>query len=182
MLHGSKAITSTEEYETPIIRLRSMEIGGLEAERAWTAVLTDDYFDSIGSIIGTDLDAVVGGSFFREFVVAFDYPAGALRLAPLADLSHIDDSFQRVGVEVFDGDAGFTIYTVYEGTDAEAQGIAVDDELLALDGESTGDMSLQDVNDRLEGEPGTGIQMDLSGESGDYTVTVQREDLLPVLE
>ncbi len=181
VLRGSKSVSPLGEMDTPIIRLRSLGIGDRESVHTWATIHPDSYFALIGRVIGVEVEAIVGGGFLREFLVGIDYEAATLYLAPYTTLDHIEDEFQMVGIEVIAGDAGFEVYTVFEESDAEAQGIAVGDLLLELDGAPAVDMTPAEVVETLRGEVGTTLEMRLRNDTGEYDVEVLREDLLPDL-
>jgi hypothetical protein len=182
ILRGSKSVSPIGEMDTPIIRLRSLSIEGSEAGKMWATIHPDSYFDLVERVLGVEVEGIVGGGFLREFLVAIDYSGPSLHLSPYTNLDHIEAEFQMVGVEVLGTDDSFRVYTVFEGSDAEAQGIAIGDQILEIDGTPTSTMSHAEVISTLRGEVGTSLLMRLEHEGSGYEVEVLREDLLPDLD
>jgi hypothetical protein len=179
VLQGSRSVGPTGEVDSPVFRLRSVRIGAAEARKAWATVLPDNDFRLISTVLGADIQAIVGGTYLREFLTAIDYPGRTLHLAPYVDLSHVDDEFRSAGIEVIQAGGGFRVYAVYAGSDAAAQGIARDDELLELDGRPVAGMSLAEVLAVIRGPVGEAVSMRLRRGADERVVSVRREDLLP---
>jgi len=181
VLMGSKLIFSSGEADSPIFRLRSFAMGGVAASKMWTSVAPPDFFVALSVAAGVEVEGIVGGTYLRELFTVIDYPNRALRIASYADGSHVSNDFRMVGVEVVRQDEQYSVYTVFEGSDAEAQGVAVGDVLVSLDGQPAAEMDHVDVLALLHGEVGTTLAMTLSHEGQEYSVEVSREDLLPDL-
>ena len=180
LLLGSSAVSGSSTTESTIVRLRGLEVAGEPTEQAWATISSDFGFRSISTAVGEEISAIVGGGFLRERLVVLDHPGGVLRAAPYVDLYHIPAEFQSAGVELIATDDGLVIFTVFIDSDAEAQGVTVGDLLLAIDGEETAAMALDDALSRLRGEVGTTVALSLEGADGPYEVSVLREDLLPL--
>lgn len=182
VLRGSQAISSFGDIDSPIVRIRSLRLGrGKAARYVWATVLPDLLFFALSLQAGAPVDAIVGGAFLREFLVAVDYPAAQLRLARYRDLTPLAGEFDKVGVELIQRDGAFEVFTVFEGSDAATRGIARGDRLERVDGAEVASLSLAEVNAKLKGEPGTSVMLTLgSSTRGGYSVEVRREALLPL--
>lgn len=184
VLKGSKAISSLGNIDSPIVRLRSFRLGSAPAaQQMWATVMPDLLFQALALQTGAPVQAIIGGGYFREFLTVLDYPGKAVHLRPYAQLSHIGAEFQMVGVEVRQKAGAFVVFSVFEGSDAGAKGIAVDDELVSVDGQSLATKTLAGVRALLSGTPGSTVALTLENATkGSYSVTVQRDDLLPPLQ
>src|SRR5688500_2989167 len=58
--------------------LASFQVGGARVEN--TSVIVADFFTMLSEVVGTRLDGIVGYSFLRNYMVAFDYPNATLSL------------------------------------------------------------------------------------------------------
>ena len=85
--------------------------------------------------LGTQIDGLLGGSFLRNFLVSIDYPNGQLHLQPYVT-PPIPDEFRRVGITIGLDATGmnFVVSSVYPNTDAAAQNIKVNDQIVSIDG------------------------------------------------
>jgi predicted aspartyl protease len=68
--------------EATFARVGSLAIGGARADDLTVAV--SDFLGSLGDVIGTRLDGIVGYDVLRRHRVTFDYPAGLLCLVRAA--------------------------------------------------------------------------------------------------
>ena len=179
VLVGSSAVAGGRTVDTEIVRLRSCAVAGQSARHTWAAIVPDAALGGLAPGLGAQ--AILGGTFFREHLVAFDYPAGQIRLAPYTSQDHLFDQFRAVGIELSLEGGSYHVFTVFHGSDALAKGVVPGERLRALDGEPVDPLPLATVLERLRGEPGTSATLTLEGQAGTRTVEVLREDLLPEL-
>lgn len=87
--------------------------------------------------------------------------------------------FGGVGIEVGLEDGFIKVITPIDGTPAEKAGIKSGDLIIALDGEPVRDMSLSDAIDRMRGEPGSDIALEIrrKGEEELLTFIVTRDEI-----
>jgi hypothetical protein len=145
----------------------------------------DPLLSNISQEIGTQIDCLLGGSFLRDFLVTIDYPGGQLHLEPYAT-PPIPDEFRRAGFTIgLDATAThFVVASVYPNTDAASQGIAVNDEVVAIDGTNLASVQFVDAADELlDGVPGTTKTITFgttkkAANSG-QTLAVAVDDLIP---
>ena len=121
-----------------LVRLGRLQLGGASSGNLVAAVLSGPApFDALSAETGREIEMILGGSFLRLHALEIDYPASRLRLATYQPASHIDPdeyllpgfSFCRSG----DGD-GMLVVTVFEATDAAAQGVTPGARFTAVDG------------------------------------------------
>jgi hypothetical protein len=163
-----------------VTRVRSLSVAGAVVTGAPAATIGDTVLDNVGQEVGHPLDGLIGGSYLREFYVTIDYPRGELHLRRYANLDHIVDEFQRVGIVLNTAPAGamhrYAIFRVYPGTDAERQGLMVGEAIVAIDGVALDNVPPSDVDALLLGPAGASRQITLSTRE----VTVRIDDLLPL--
>lgn len=145
----------------------------------------DQLLGNISTELKTQIDCLLGGSFLRNFLVTIDYPATQLHLQPYLT-PPIPDEFRRagftVGLETMTGP--FVVTYVYPGSDAASQGIAVGDEVVAVDGTDLMSVVYVDAADQLlDGTPGTTKSITFgatktTANSG-QTLAVGVDDLIP---
>ncbi len=145
----------------------------------------DELLDSLSKDVGTQIDGLLGGSFLRNFLVSIDYPNGQLHLQPYLT-PPIPDEFRRVGITIGLAAIGprFLVASVYPGTDAAAQGIMVNDEIVSVDGASLSSFGYLAAADQLlDGTRGTSKLLKFGTTSNpantNQTLTVQVDDLIP---
>ena len=145
----------------------------------------DDLLDSISKELGTQIDGLLGGSFLRNFLVSIDYPNGQLHLQPYLT-PPIPDEFRRVGFTIGLDAIGprFRVASVYPQTDAAAQGIMVNDEVVSVDGTSLASVGKVATADQLlDGTPGTSKMIAFGATknpaNANQTLTVLVDDLIP---
>lgn len=178
VLRGSSAVSGSSETTTEIVRLSSVTVGGHSVTRAWASIAGGRTLSTVSNTVGVEVDAILGGTWLREHLVAIDYPNQQLIVSSYGDLSHIKNEFESVGVEIIQDSDSISVYTVFEGSDAEAQGVQVGEVLTSLDGIAIDELGFDEVQALLHGQPGTRLTLGLAGRE----VEVLREDLLPYLD
>ncbi|MFT4623568.1 MAG: carboxyl-terminal processing protease [Myxococcota bacterium] len=76
-------------------------------------------------------------------------------------------AFGGLGITIVEGDGGLVIEYPMPGTPAERSGLLPDDRIVRIDGESTINMSLEDAVDRLRGEIGEPVTLQIVRDSFD---------------
>jgi hypothetical protein len=145
----------------------------------------DPLLDNISKEIHAQVDCLLGGSFLRNFLVTIDYPGGQLHLEPYAT-PPIPDEFRRVGFTLgIDATmTQFVVASVYPGTDALSQGIAVNDVVVSIDGIDLLPLGFVETADQLlDGIPGTtkAITFGATKQAANagQTLAVRVDDLIP---
>jgi len=145
----------------------------------------DQLLGNISNELKTPIDCLLGGSFLRNFLVTIDYPATQLHLEPYLT-PPIPDEFRRAGftIGLATQTGPFVVTYVYPGSDAASQGIAVGDEVVAIDGTNLMSVIYVDAADQLlDGTPGATKSITFgatkkAANSG-QTLTVLVDDLIP---
>jgi membrane-associated protease RseP (regulator of RpoE activity) len=110
----------------------------------------------------------IGGGVLKRFVVTLDYDHNVMYLkpveGPIADL----DTFDRSGMWINQGDAGFKVIDVTKGAPADAAGLKVGDQIVAVDEKTAAGLDLVALRDALRNKPAGTI----------VTFTVKRGDTI----
>ena len=115
----------------------------------------DPILNAISDELGYHVDGLFGGDFLREFLVTIDFPHGAVELRRYTTRDHIVDEFKRVAFWLqSSGATGFTVAAVHETGDAATKGVAVGDEILAIDGTELSGLDLLASDALLNGSVG----------------------------
>lgn len=78
-----------------------------------------------------------------------------------------EDSFEGIGAEISIRDGVLTIVAPLEGTPADKAGLQPGDKVLAIDGESTANIGLDDAVQKIRGKEGTKVTLTISRKSFD---------------
>jgi len=128
---------------------------------------------------GRTVHGLLGYSFLRHFQVCIDYPHRVLwleRLTPEWNDRPFEYSHPGLQIERFD-DAVRVVAVARRSPAAEA-GIHAGDELVSIDGDRATQLSITDLSRRLEGEPGTRVDLVLRRGGSEQRYTVVRRQLL----
>jgi hypothetical protein len=112
----------------------------------------------------------VGGTFFRNFKVTIDGPAGVLRLAP-DDAGPMVSSLQRYGIQLSPDNAS-DILLVSKDSPAALAAITTSDRLLSISGKSVESVGYFGAMALLEDTNIASIQLTLQGSSTQRTVSL----------
>lgn len=129
--------------------------------------------DKAGAMADAAISGNIGAGILKRFVVTLDYGRTTLYLkplnAPMADL----DTFDRAGMWFNEGSDGYKIVDVTKGAPADAAGLKVDDQIVAVDGKPAKSIPLYEMRRRLRDEPpGTVVTFTVKGK-GDVRVTLR---------
>lgn len=150
-------------------------------DEAWRTI-HDNYVDpkglddremAYGAIRG--MTDAVGDSGHTSFMTAEE--------AKAADQS-LSGSFVGIGVQVSADDAGkIVISTVFPGTPAEEAGLKRGDHIVAVDGKSTADETVDQTVSRVRGPEGEQVVLTIGREGADdFTATITRREFdLPLI-
>ena len=136
--------------QATLTRLASLRLGNVTVKNLPVMVLEDStIFSGLSGELGRPVRMLVGGSFLRLFAVRVDYEAQALDLSRYSKPDHVDpDEYVLPGFsfcKASDQANGMVVLDVYKGSDAEKQGVSRGNLLLAVDGTSTADLSVDQV-------------------------------------
>jgi carboxyl-terminal processing protease len=89
----------------------------------------------------------------------------------------IDSEFGGIGVQIEFRDGFVVVIAPISGTPGEEAGVLRGDRVIAVDGESMAGRSINDVVNRLRGEPGSEVEIafDRPGQDDPFEVTIIRE-------
>jgi hypothetical protein len=145
-----------------VTRVRSFSVGGEDVAGLVASASSsfDASLDDVSAEVGSTVDGLVGGSFLRDFYVTVDYPREELVLQRYTEGAPTFDGFDRVGVLVADDG---TVAQVFAGSDAEKQGVAVGDVIVAIDGTALAGLGAFAIEGLLSGPVGSTKSVALSG-------------------
>lgn len=188
VISGIDTATVGMQSMSSVARLRSVVIGGAAVEGL---VGGDDpnveqTLDDLATETGSPVSGLVGGSFLRQFFVVVDYPGGVLRLQRYSKGGPTFDTFDRVaiGVAVADGASPATVSGVFAGSAPATLGVAIGDEVVAIDGHALAKLGSSAVNQLLSGPVASTKTVTFgttaSASLAHKTVTIPVEDILPL--
>lgn len=152
------------EVSAPLSRLRELTLGGVTVKSLPVLVWDQpSFFDAISAEVGRDVQLLVGGSFLRRFAVKVDYRRGRLALARYQNQDHVDgDEFVGPGFTLCRPRVtaeGMVVVDVFQGTDAEAQGVRSGDRLLSVDGQSVVGLGRDEARSLLQKAVGSTVNL-----------------------
>ncbi len=167
-----------------IVRLPSLVLGGYDVADSWAVVVPEEYhLKEVLDALGLQVDGFLGFPVYRRFYVAVHGPESRYVMYPYPDLSHVDArEWDRVGIEVRRDEGAVVVDMVFEPSDASAVGVAPEDVLLTIDGESLLDLTLDQVRLRLRGSPGDSRLLGLERGGAPRSLRVEVDRLLAPLE
>ena len=187
-LTGFPITTVTGDSGAEVTRAKTLTVGGEEVDDAPVMTIPgDELLDGISAELDpskkTQIDGLLGGSFLRNFLVTIDYPKGQLHLQRY-NTETWQDEFKRVGIGLGATPPGsrHSYGVVYAGSDAETQGIRVNNEVWSVDGMSLDGVDPIVADAMLDGTPGTTKTLVISNSDSSTTPTtvqVMVDDLIP---
>lgn len=154
-------------------RLRILGAGGAESEGVVVGYRAPLLYDQ------EELPTVgrIGNNFLRQYRFTLNYRVKQYRLEQ-GGRTGPDHEAVHPGVQVgLDGDR-FVVEAVYPGSPAAEAGLAKGDRLLAIGGVSVTEWSLYQLLRRLEGAPGSGVEVRYSRGDDERTAVLKRVDWL----
>jgi len=180
-LNGLEGVGAGGAFSTDLTRICGIDIGEAWIDDLPVNVIPDSMLGEALEVF-PGLAGLIGFTFMRDFVTVLDYPQGEVRFYRYTEPGYDHESeFVRVGLalEVLPDDVVVT--TVYEGTDAEAQGVEEGDVVSTIDGDWARLYDQDEIDALLHGDEGETIVFGLSHRGGSVEdVEVLVEDLLPV--
>lgn len=157
------------------VRFKEVKIGDVTV----ASVVGDLFTGTKGSFADSRTDANVGGELLARFTVAFDYEKRRMYLAPGKGYAE-PDRYDRLGAWLMrDGDR-IRIAALTPTGAAEAAGLAVDDRIVAIDGEEVGRRTLAEWRRHLrETAAGTKVSLAIERAGEPRTVGVVLKELVP---
>jgi hypothetical protein len=189
LVSGIAIMTIAGASNASLTRAKTMTVGDSTVDNVPVMTImstpSDQLLNGISNELGMQIDCLLGGSFLRNFLVTIDYPNGQLHLQPYAT-PPIPDEFRRVGITIGLDVTGshFVVSSVYPNSDAAAQNVSVNDQVVSIDGTSLANVGyVADADQLLDGTPGTSkmIMFGKTKDSGltNMTVSVKVDDLIP---
>ncbi len=93
------------------------------------------------------------------------------------ETASIKGSLKGIGIQISVKDGKLMVIAPIEGSPAEAAGILADDEILEIDGESTKGMSIDKAAERIRGEKGTTVTLNIKRGSEVKKYSVVRDEI-----
>ncbi|OEH92386.1 S41 family peptidase [Bacillus solimangrovi] len=91
----------------------------------------------------------------------------------------IEQSYVGIGIMIEKGERGVRVTNVFPNSPAAQSGILIDDELIAINGEETAEMELEEVTGKIKGEAGTTVMLTLQHAETitPYIIQLTRENI-----
>ncbi len=132
---------------------------------------------SKGSFADPNYAGNVGSGLLKRFVVTFDYARQLMYLKPLPAPVADSGTFDRAGLWINTGAAGFKVTDVTAGGPAAKAGVQVGDAVTAVDGVAASSIALSDLRVRLrDSDPGTVVAFTIERDGTTRVVHVTLED------
>ncbi len=150
-------------------RLAAIDLAGVPLSDPVTSFSTA----TSGAETSPDLDGILGGEVLRRFTVTIDYPHQRLLLRKN---EHFDEPFEYdMSGLLLTGIGHVTVKNVLAGSPAADAALAVNDELLAIDGNQVNGMTLEEVRAllRIDGKIYT-LKIKRGNEERDVRLTTRR--------
>jgi hypothetical protein len=186
-ISGLSATSVSGMSSASVTRLRKISTGGAEVDGPPATMDTslEPLLDGIAQEVGHPVDGLLGGTFLREFFDTVDYPNKTLHLQRYSSRSFIVDEFQRVGVSFGVAVAsGYPVQAVLAGTDAAANGVAVGDVIVSVDGQQLAALGPTAASALLSGAVGStkmvGFGKTQAAQLNNRVVAILVDELLPL--
>ena len=143
------------------------------------AVVSSPLGPLLSRAVGESVDGLLGYSFLKRFNVAVDYPRRILWLDPLPD--YRDDrpfEYSHVGLQIERRGGQATVAAVADRSPAALAGICPGDEIVLVDGASVDTMDTIRLARRMEGRPGSAIELRIRRGDTERTYHIRRRRLL----
>jgi S1-C subfamily serine protease len=128
---------------------------------------------------GRTVHGLLGYSFLRHFQVCIDYPHRVLWLERLTpEWNDRPYEYSHPGLQIERVESGVKVVAVARRSPAAEAGIQAGDELLSVDGGDAAKLSIVDLARRLEGVPGTSVDLVMRRGASEQRYTIVRRQLL----
>ena len=156
-----------------IVRAGNLTLGSVKVDNFIAGLSTE----TRGGFANPDFSGNVGSALLKRFVVTFDYMNRIMYLNPLPTPVADTGVFDRSGMWINAGDHGFKVVDLTPGGSAQAAGIKVGEEIVAVDGIPTASISLSDLRARFrDGLPGESVSLIVEDSAGSRPVNIRLRD------
>jgi hypothetical protein len=142
---------------------------------------TSGLIESLSMEVDRDIKALIGGSILRHYLTTFDYQTRELRLARYSNEDHIAaNEYVSVGFSLLPFGDEWIVGDVYDGTDADLDGLIEGDVVEELAGQQITGQPEQYVGGLFAGyRLGDEVPVGVRAPGGVVTHMILVEDLLP---
>lgn len=112
------------------------------------------FYDEDNDLIRGAIDGMIEttGDVYASFFTESEFDSA---------MGHLHGSFSGIGAEVTSVNGDAVIVTPFQGSPAETYGVLPGDVILSVDGENVREESLNEVTNRIRGEEGTVVSLEL---------------------
>lgn len=146
----------------------SLKMGPFVVDKPVSEISTDKG----GAFTDASLAGNIGAGILKRYVVTLDYEHTTMYLKPVAGPVADLDMFDRAGMWINQSDAGYKVFDLTKGAPAEAAGLKVDDEIVAVDGKPASSIPLYEMRRQLRDEA-AGTVVTLAVKRGGETMDVK---------
>jgi membrane-associated protease RseP (regulator of RpoE activity) len=146
----------------------SLKMGPFVVDKPVSEISTDKG----GAFTDASLAGNIGAGILKRYVVTLDYEHSTMYLKPVAGPVADLDMFDRAGMWINRSDAGYKVFDLTKGAPAEAAGLKVDDEIVAVDGKPASSIPLYEMRRQLRDEA-AGTVVTLAVKRGGETMDVK---------
>ncbi|MGD0141811.1 MAG: aspartyl protease family protein [Rhizomicrobium sp.] len=157
------------------LRGSALTIGPMTVKGAVVELSTDKGGDFAGGAIAGN----IGAGILKRYIVTLDYEHTTMYLKPVTMAVADLDTFDRAGLWINESDDGYKVVDVTKGAPAEAAGLKVDDDIVAVDGKPATSVPLYEIRRQLRDEAaGTVVTFTVKRGTGTTSVPVTLRDLI----
>lgn len=155
---GSNTTTSHDRRNDP----RSAHTGNIARADVDAAVIESPLSDALERVAGMPIDGLIGYSYLRRYRIGIDDARHVAWFDPLPE--PWDDrpfEYSHVGIQIERNGSAAEIVAIAGGSPASRAAISVGDTLVAVDGAPAAEVDLETLARKLEGPPGTAVDVTL---------------------
>ena len=182
-LHGMSAPTLFGAAEAFVTRIPRFELAALDRQVRWdgldAAVIRSELRPLLSRLVGEPVDGLLGYTFLKHFRVVLDYPNLILWLSPQP--TGWDDrpyEYSQVGAQVERRGGDARIVAVIEDSPADRAGLLAGDAIIAVDGVPAASLDIVALSERLEGPPGSVVEVRVRRDGAERSYRMERRWLL----
>lgn len=180
---GVSAPTLFGEAQACVARVPRIELAGAGTSLArlgMDAVMIDGPLRKLLSdATGEPIHGLLGYSFLKHYRVTLDHAHRIAWFEPEPEnWDGRSNEYTQPGLQVERRGGAARVVGVVAGSPAADAGIALGDELLRIDGADTGSLDLLDLTRRMEGEPGSEIELVVRRGDREHSYRLTRRPLL----
>ena len=182
-LEGLSAPTLFGSEEAAIAMIPEIALrvprGSVRRSNVDVAVLGGSLGGLLSRATGRTVHGLLGYSFLRHFQVCIDYPHRVLWLERLTpEWNDRPFEYSHPGLQIERVESAVRIVAVARRSPAADAGIQAGDELISIDGDDAAKLPVTDLARRLEGEPGTSVNLVVRRGTSEQRYTIVRRQLL----